>query len=249
MRTLRPILCSILLAICLPCAAENVMRFTLLKVMTDGVQTSSGDQSSIFVTINGNKCYDSDSQGFSNDTGVRTLMPNTEGYPTYSGGTYWGQGRYRFTGDYSRLNVLVGNKVYVYTRSAMAPGKSTYYGQRGSNGGNPSPTPPAPAPTPGPKPDRRDNAPLTAEKYQYHYDKFAEQAKEIYEAVTYKIRYEDGHTERRSDYSEGDSYYAYTGMLRTLRDCQREMRNLREEAARYGIRLTKSYYETVTVKR
>jgi len=222
------------------------MRFTLLKVMTDGVQTSSSNQSSIFVTINGNKCYDSDSQGFSNNTGVRTIMPGTEGYPTYSGSTYWGHGKYRFTGDYSRLNVIVGNKVYVYTRAAMASGKSTYFGPRGNSDVNPTPQPPTPRPNP--NPDNSRTAPLSAEQYQYHYNKFAEQAEQTYKDVTVKIQYADGHTERRSGYSDGDSYYAYIGMLRNLRECQREMRNLREEAARYGIKLSKSYYETVTVK-
>lgn len=232
--------------ICMPCAAESVMRFTLLKVMTNGVQTSSGNRSSIYVTISGRQCYDSDNHGFSNDTGVRTLMPNTENSPTYSGPTYWGYGKYRFAKDYSRLNVLVGNNVYVYTRAEMSTGKSTYFGGNSGVGSTPQTPPQTPKHSSGSENGRI--APLSAEQYQYYYNKFAEQAEQIYKDVTIKIKYADGHTERRSGYSSSDSYYAYSGMLRNLRKCQSEMRRIREEAARYGIRITKSYYETVTVR-
>lgn len=229
--------------------AESVMRYKLLKVMTDGIQSSTGNNSAIYVTINGNKCYDSDSEGFSNETGVRTSQSAPDGYHIFLGQTYWGHGEYLFSGDYSRLNVKVGNKVYVYTKTAMTPGSSSYFGQRVSTGNTPIIYD---SNIPGSASDNNTynsrQAPLTKEQYQYHYDKFAEQAKSIYETITDKIRNSDGTSDRVSNYSSGDSYYAYNGMLRNLRECQREMRNLREEAARYGLRLTKSYYETVTVR-
>lgn len=229
--------------------ADGVMRYKLLKVLTGEKVTQTGGNSTLYVTLSGNKCYDSDSQGYSNNTGVRSLRHENYGFHSFTGPTYWGNGEYLFSEDYSRLNVKVGNKVYVYTKTAFSPGKSSYIGTRSSSGTVSGGYTPKPSNNGGTRPSGGKQAPLSASQYQQYYNKYADQAKSIYETVTYKIRYADGTSDRRSNYEPySDSYVAYNGMLRNLRECQSEMRKLREEAARYGISLVKSPYETITVK-
>lgn len=89
---------------------------------------------------------------------------------------------------------------------------------------------------------------MSQEWYQNTYNRYANQAADIYNSITIKLVDSNGNTTRGYVYRRQDSQVAIQGMIQNLRKVQRDMRDLRQEASRYGYRLSSSTYETIDVK-
>ena len=90
---------------------------------------------------------------------------------------------------------------------------------------------------------------MSAEWYQNTYNRYARNAEDIYRTITTRITNSNGNDVSGYVYKSYDSQIAINSMIRNLRDTQRDMRDLRKEAARYGYRLLISPYENIDVKR
>lgn len=217
------------------------------KIVTNGVsRTASG--SGIFITFTSQGCYDSDWQGYTNNKS-NLQFAYERNYKVYNGITYWGKGDYRFNADLSRLNIVVGDVVYVYNKVSRPTGinNSTYVGPEkpsveGRGGyiapihkGN-SNTLPA-------------DESMSIEWYQGTYNRYASNAEAIYKSITTKFVDSSGNEMSGYVYKQQDSQIAINSMISNLRAVQRDMRDLRQEAARHGYTLVKSQYETISVKR
>ena len=93
--------------------AQSTLYYKLVKVAVDEkVSTDvSGGQ---FITFAAGKCYESDKEGYSVENGSAEFKSEKNGIKTYVGDCYYGKGLLRFNSDYSKLNIVVDNAVYVY---------------------------------------------------------------------------------------------------------------------------------------
>ncbi len=223
--------------------------YTLEKIVTNGdSQKASG--SGIFITFTSDGCYDSDSEGYTNYQSYLRLAYKGN-YRVYNGDTYWGRGDYKFTSDFSRLNVIVGNKVYVYNRAATPSNihQSTYVGQgriwngNCSNGYYPYIFNICPFGN-----SYSGNGGMSPMWYQDTYNRYANLAESIYNSITTKLRDYNGNEVSGYVYSPADSQIAINEMKRNLRKVQRDMRDVRHEAARYGYTILKSVYEDIALR-
>lgn len=83
-------------------------------------------QEGMFMTFNQYGCYDSDQNGYDVGNGFREIATAGEKTTLYIGDSFWGDGAiYKVTHDKSRINITVGNKIYVYTRSNVPVGVTT----------------------------------------------------------------------------------------------------------------------------
>lgn len=247
--TLRLLLIAFMSLACLNLNAKTYY-YKLEKIVTDKTPRSASG-SGIFITFTNDGCYDSDSQGYTNNHSYLKLAYKGN-YTVYNGRTYWGQGDYKFTPDLSRLNVVVNDKVYVYNR--ITPGssvtKSTYVGSPKSSGGGSVTMPATPgygSPN-GSGQSHNNSGKMSREWYQSTYNRYANQAADIYNTITTKLVDSNGNTTRGYVYRQQDSQGAIQSMIQNLRKVQRDMRDLRQEASRYGYRLSASTYETIDVK-
>lgn len=104
--------------------AQSTLYYKLVKVAVDEkVSTDvSGGQ---FITFAAGKCYESDKEGYSVENGSAEFKSEKNGVKTYVGDCYYGKGFLRFNTDYSKLNIVVDNAVYVYARSNAPAGTTT----------------------------------------------------------------------------------------------------------------------------
>lgn len=237
---------ALMLLACLGMDAQTYY-YELEKIVTDKTPRKASG-SGIFVTFTKDGCYDSDSQGYTNDRAYLRLAYKGK-YTVFTGNTYWGSGDYKFTPDLSRLNVVVDNKVYVYSRATPSGSvtRSTYVGTPKSSGGSYGGVPldmGSGVPSSGSGSDSK----MSQEWYQSTYNRYAGLAESIYNTITTKIVDRNGNETSGYVYRSEDSQVAIQEMMRNLRNVQRDMRDLRQEASRYGYRISKSYYETVDVK-
>ena len=146
---------------------------------------------------------------------------------------------------------MVNDKVYVYNR--VTPGssvtKSTYVGSPKSSGGGSVTMPVNPSyGNPNGAGQSSNSGHMSQDWYQNTYNRYANQAADIYNSITTKLVDSNGNTTRGYVYRRQDSQVAIQGMIQNLRKVQRDMRDLRQEASRYGYRLSSSTYETIDVK-
>lgn len=80
----------------------------------------------MFLTFNPKGCYDSDKKGYDVGNGFREIVSTGNNTTLYIGDSYWGNGAiYKVTHDKSRINITIGNKIYVYARSTIPFGINT----------------------------------------------------------------------------------------------------------------------------
>lgn len=107
-----------------------------IKTVSNG-QASSDSGDGHFITFTEKGCYDSDKEGFSEDTGFRKYEGASNNILSYYGDSYYGKAHYYFSDDKSRLNIIPDSRdeVYVYVQRPIHPNtKST----RSRNKGTPS---------------------------------------------------------------------------------------------------------------
>ena len=88
-----------------------------IAIVVDGVRTTaSGDGH--FITFTTKGCYDSDKNGYTENTGFREYKRTENNIRNYYGDSYFGKAYYYFSADYSRLNIKEENsgKIYVYLK-------------------------------------------------------------------------------------------------------------------------------------
>lgn len=220
--------------------------YKLEKIITNQKhQLASG--SGIFITFTSNGCYDGDCNGYTNNNSYLKLAYQGK-YITYNGDTYWGKGDYKFTSDYSRLNIVVDNKVYVYNRTTKPSNisQSTYVGHKKQLSGNSSGH--YSAPNIGESyPSNSSNECMSQAWYQETYNRYADVAQIIYNSITTKFRDNNGNEVSGYVYRQEDNQIVISEMKRNLRNVQCDMRDLRQEATRKGYSISKSTYEDITV--
>lgn len=84
--------------------------------------------------------------------------------------------------------------------------------------------------------------------YQAQYDKWASVAERHYNSLTnlgYSIT--DSAGNKKGSSGKGSSANTYNRMKKSLREAQREMRNIRQKARRAGVNIVESKWETATV--
>jgi hypothetical protein len=96
---------------------KKTLYFRQTEVVKNG-QRTAGDNSGQFITFTFKGCYDSNKQGQSVNNGFLEYRRTVGNIHVYEGGTFWGQGAYRFAADFSRMNVVVNGVVYVYQQAA-----------------------------------------------------------------------------------------------------------------------------------
>lgn len=223
--------------------------YALEKIVTNN-QHKSATGSGIFITFTNDGCYDSDYQGYTNNQSYLKLGYKGN-YTVYSGTTYWGSGEYKFSSDLSRLNVIVGSQVYVYNRASapMGVNNSKYIGIPKSTIENSSESHNMGGPGLTNNPGSNTDSRMSQEWYQNTYNRYANNAQSIYNSITSKLVDSNGNETRGYVYQPQDSQIAISGMIQNLRNVQRDMRDLRQEAARNGYRISKSSYEDIDIKR
>lgn len=84
--------------------------------------------------------------------------------------------------------------------------------------------------------------------YQSQYDRWANVAERHYNSLTnLGYSYTDKSGQKKGSSGHGASPGKYTMMKRSLREAQREMRNIRQRARRAGVNISQSKWETATV--
>ena len=209
-----------------------------------------------FITFKGDRCYDSDRYGNSVENGELKLNESlSDNILIYIGPSYFGSTTsYRFNKDKSLLNVYTANgRIYVYKRSTPPSGINTCSLIKDKHQQpntypmpplpiyipDPMPLPPYPPniteqdPIPDPKPDPYPSVEshLTAAQYQSIYNGYEDVVKSVFRAF---------------EICPDMNYGPRVQNMQTLRDAQKSMRSTRQEAARYGITIQQSYYETAT---
>ncbi len=238
---------TIMALVCVGAYAKTYY-YQLEKIVTNNTQKNTSG-SGIFITFTKDGCYDSDAQGYTNDQSYLKWSYSSK-YTVYNGITYWGQGEYKFTRDLTRLNVVVNDKVYVYNR-VTAPSnvtKSTYIGMPKPSGGSVNGYNPSSQFNPDAGQSATNSNGMSAEWYQSTYNRYANLAQSIYNSITTKIIDYNGNVTTGYVYQQQDSQVAIQGMIRNLRNVQRDMRDLRQEASRHGYTIAKSSYEDIDVK-
>lgn len=123
-KTLISVLCS-LISITLS-AQRDTYYYRLSKEKIGGKENTevTGGQ---FITITEHYCYDSDSSGKDLGNGILYFDSNSsQKLNIFVGECYYGNARYKFSSDYSILNIEINRSlIYVYKRSSPPSGVET----------------------------------------------------------------------------------------------------------------------------
>lgn len=115
---------SILLLLMLSVPAlSQTYYYERVAVVKNGIKSSaSGDGH--FITFTAKGCYDSDREGFSEDTGFRQYKSTENNIRSYYGDSYFGNAYYYFNPDRTRLNIKreSDGATYVYVRKTPPAG-------------------------------------------------------------------------------------------------------------------------------
>lgn len=241
--------CLILLFISVITSAQTYYYQLTKKIVNNTTYTNmAGGQ---FITFNGNKCYDSDRNGNSVGNGELTYNEGlSDNLLIYTGSSYFGSTTsYRFTSDKSLLNIYTTNgRIYVYRRTSSPSGVYTCSLIKEKRPQpNPFPTPPLPVYVPDPMPTLGgyvetipiETSPTTSSD-TYNGKLSPTQYQQMYQ------KYENIVSGILRTYSSANSVPAAMNK-QTLRDAQNNMRRIREEAARAGVYITQSCYETTSL--
>lgn len=121
---IKTLLCSRLMIffLCLFLFVQAVESQTYLykriMIVKNGQKEKVNDDAH-YLTFNDKGCYESDKNGFSNISKFIKFTKNENGLHCYYGEGYYGRASYYFSQDYSRLNIKMGNVIYVYQRDSV----------------------------------------------------------------------------------------------------------------------------------
>lgn len=94
-----------------------------IATVENGVRSASSSADPHFITFTEYGCYDSDKNGFTEDTGFRDYIASKNNIVDYYGNSYFGTAHYYFDSDLSRLNIKVSSgKIYVYVKKTPPAG-------------------------------------------------------------------------------------------------------------------------------
>ena len=187
----------------------------------------------LFLTFNEKGCYDSDRNGYDVGNGFREKVGQSNGLTFYKGNSYWGNNaKYTVNADKSRINVEVSDIVYVYVRSQIPQGvKTSSLIKVKSSGaaGNISPVSP--------------NSIMPNDVMQSNNGN----------AAYYQVRYNQMEQSLKRDIKTFEqtmsgSYDSSRAMMaNSIRQAQQNMADWRALAAKNGVQLSKSAWESVQI--
>ena len=228
-------------------AQGTTYQYKRVKIVNNGVEKACNDDAH-YITFVAQGCYESDNNGFTDNPNAFIKYTGIDnGIRCYHGNGYYGSARYYFSQDLSRLNLYVNdNLIYVYQRqpSLVASGV-----MRPKKTPSQPATPVTPGVTPtGPTYDQPQPYKPTEEYFREMYARWERNAKSAYDSLTLlgvDVKYKDGSREGSTLGTwQGSRYVEMKGLLN---NAQREMRNVRMEANRYGYKIAQSHWETATV--
>lgn len=235
----------VVIALCCSSAicAQTTYYYKLTKKIKDGEEytNTAGGQ---FVSFVNNICYDSDKYGISVGNGQLTFHEEySNNSKTYIGNSYFGNVVYRFKTDMSVLNIIVNkNLIYVYKKTTPANNirtcslirkKETNSGGGGSNPYYDNPGYYDPGMNPGSGGGNQDNSYWE----NYYRDAYKRWENRVSECIN------DLNWARTNDMKQ----MLIGTYIQNVHDAQREMRNIRSEAASKGINIPMSSLENISV--
>ena len=232
--------------------AQTTYYFKLTNIHEN--KSSLKIQGGQFITFVGDICYESDNKGIGVGHGTLTYNPHysNNNIKKYMGKSYWGNDAvYAFNADKSVLNVITETgMILVYKRDTPPNGVYTcslikkkcrqcdpfgalslpvYVPEpRPALGGTIESSTASTTPEPIYAPNSEG---LSATQYLQNYQGYEHVVQGILE--TFRIV---------PDMKAGPRIQE----MNTLRDCQKSMREIRQEAAKHGISIPQSYYETAS---
>lgn len=98
--------------------------YKLNRKIENGVPNSnvSGGQ---FITFMDGVCFESDKDGYSVGHGKLEYKYQNNGIKVYVGDSYWGKSVFKYSQDYSSLNIVVGDDIYVFRKETPPTGVTT----------------------------------------------------------------------------------------------------------------------------
>ncbi len=240
---MRNILFQVLLLITVSLNAQTY--FYKLSAVVENGNRHAGNGSGIFVTFIDKGCYDSDIEGCTMNNGFLNLQVKGKSKIQYKGTSYWGAAEYIFSADYKLLNVVAGDCVYIYNKSnSSAQRKSTYCGVKAVRN-NSFVSPVYVGGAVGVVEDKNEyRGKLSPEQYREHYTRWENQARSCYESLVDIVKANDGDELHVNKHKADESIFYQSGMRELLIRSQAEMRNVRSEAASYGVTIMQSRWET-----
>lgn len=98
--------------------------YMLIKKIENGVPNDNISEGQ-FITFVDGVCYESDIHGFSVGHGRAEYKYEKDDIKVYVGQSYWGRSVFKFNSDFSRLNVVAGDNVYVLKKASPPFGVET----------------------------------------------------------------------------------------------------------------------------
>lgn len=186
----------------------------------------------MFLTFNQQGCYDSDKNGCDVGNGFREEVSKTEKTILYIGDSFWGNGAtYKVAQDKSRINIIVGNKIYVYVRSIAPVGVNTCKLIKRIPMSNPNTVFPS---TSVPNDINNNVNVRSSSEYQIRYNQMEQQL--IGDIKIFEQTMSGSYNSARSQ------------MAMAIRQAQQNMRSWRNVARQNGINIVKSPWEDVQVQ-
>lgn len=109
----------------LSASAQNpsgrTMLYKRVMIVENNTKKTTNDDAH-FITFNDKGCYASDEEGFSLGYTFMKFIKHQDNLHCYSGAVDGTAAEIFFSNDYSRINIRVGNKTYVYQKE---PGRTT----------------------------------------------------------------------------------------------------------------------------
>lgn len=213
---------------------QKVIYYQQVKII-DNVTKSETigkyHEEGMFMTFNSQGCYDSDKNGYDVGNGFRKKISNSEKTILYIGDSFWGKGCiYKVAQDKSRINIIVGNKIYVYAKSTVPAGVNTCKLVKKISVSNPD-TEPIPTPTPIHIDNNINNS---SSYYQIQYKQMEQQL--IEDIKIFEQTMSGSYNSNREQISM------------SIRQTQQNMKKWRSIAKQNGVNIVKSPWEEVKVQ-
>ena len=242
---MRNTLFLILLSVVSASNAQTYFYRLSTVVENDGINAGNG--TGLFITFIDGGCYDSDSEGCTMNHGLLKLHYKGNDKILYNGESYWGTAEYVFSSDYELLNVRAGDCVYIYKKSGNPTQRvSTYCGAKAVKNyvGEMMPVRSSSSMAADIKENDEYRGKLSPERYREHYANFARQAESLYNDLVYVVKTGSNDEIHINKYKAHEAIFFQSGMRELLIRTQAEMRNVRSEAAFYGVTIMQSRWET-----
>lgn len=113
---------------------SNAQTYLYKRVMiVQNHQKMNVNDDAHFLTFNNIGCYESNSEGISNNENLIKFIKDENSLHCYYGYGYWGNAHYYFSDNYSRLNILKDDLVYVYERVLNNETNASYRSTNSNN--------------------------------------------------------------------------------------------------------------------